>query len=409
MNPDNRSRATADQLAATFLKPLSPRQRALLAVADALTRPIVRLFPLKSGKPARAVDDILIFEPGLLGDIVMLVPFLQNLRACYPASRIALLGRSGPSETLLAKRLLDEVIAIPIPWRSQVSRWKRNNPLTLNWLRFFKDVLALRSRKFDLGFAAGWSGDFRGNVVLWLAGAKIRVGYGYAGGKHFLTDIAVPDVRRPHVVDRNLQLLSHLGIPVVPFQDALPLAEHAKASAKRLLAHQGITPQDLVVGIHPGAGAEIREWGDERFAAIANQLANRFGAKILWFSDPQKPKPLPLGLKATPLALSLPDFEATVAQCQLFICNDSGPMHLAAALKIPVIAVFGAQRPEWFGPWGEGHKVAIRPDMWCRPCADNCIFDQPYCLRLVSVDHVFQQAEQIIQNLAPSRRTATVR
>jgi len=407
MNLKSKSKSGADQLAKAFLKPLSVSQRFLLAIADVLTRPIVRFFPVKPRTKALTVESILIFEPGLLGDVMMLLPFLQNLKACYPKSRITLLGRSGSAENLLAKGLIDEMIAIPIPWRNQVSRWKRNNPLTLNWVRFFKHVFALRNRNFDLGFASGWSGDFRGNVVVWLAGARDRVGYGYAGGKYFLTDVATPDLEHPHVVDRNLQLLSHRGIPVVPFHEALPLAENMEESAKMLLTHHGISPHDLIIGIHPGAGAEIREWGDERFAEVASRLTSRFGAKVIWFADPNKLKPLPKGLTAVPLSLGLAQFEAVLSNCKLFICNDSGPMHLAAALKVPVVAVFGAQRPEWFGPWGEGHRVVIRHDVWCRPCADNCIFDEPHCLRLISVDLVMNQAEQALKNLTPSYKATT--
>lgn len=406
---DQKNNTTKDRerLAQTFLKPLATRYRLFLGIADTILRPMALHFPARSSAESGSSENILIFDPGLLGDMMMLVPFLQNLAAYYPKSRICLFGRPGVADTLLAKGLIHELLPVSIPWGHQASRWKRNNPLSFNWLRFFKNVYGLRNRHFDLGFASGWGGDLRGNFVLWLAGVNKRVGYGYAGGKYFLSDIATPDLGRPHVVDRNLQLLSHLGIPVVPFHEALPLAENVEESVKGLLTQHGISSQDLIIGIHPGAGAKIREWGDERFAEVANRLTSRFGAKVIWFVDPHKPKPLPKGLNVVPLSLSLSELEAVLSNCKLFICNDSGPMHLAAALKVPVVAIFGAQRPEWFGPWGEGHRVVIRNDVWCRPCADNCIFDEPHCLRLISVDQVMNQAEQALKNLTPSYRAAT--
>jgi heptosyltransferase-1/heptosyltransferase-2 len=72
------------------------------------------------------------------------------------------------------------------------------------------------------------------------------------------------------------------------------------------------------------------------------------------------------------------------------LCNDSGPMHLANLLRVPVVAVFGAQRPDWFGPRGPDDRVVIRPEFSCRPCFDYCIFDRPYCLRTISTDEVYQ-------------------
>src|SRR5882724_13067045 len=189
-----------ERLAQTFLKPLAKRYRAFIKIADSVLAPLTYFFPIKSEAKSNRVDTILIFDSGLLGDMMMLVPFLQNLTAYYPKSRICLFGRPSVADALLAKGLILELIPVSIPWGHQASRWKRNSPLSLNWLRFFKSIYALRTRNFDLGFASGWGGDLRGNFVLWLAGVKKRVGYGYAGGKYFLTDVATPDLERPHVV-----------------------------------------------------------------------------------------------------------------------------------------------------------------------------------------------------------------
>ena len=79
---------------------------------------------------------------------------------------------------------------------------------------------------------------------------------------------------------------------------------------------------------------------------------------------------------------------AVLKRCRLFICNDSGPMHISTALGVPVVAVFGPTEPLWFGPLGPDNRIVIQSGFWCRPCFDYCLFDQPYCLRTISVESV---------------------
>ena len=104
------------------------------------------------------------------------------------------------------------------------------------------------------------------------------------------------------------------------------------------------------------------------------------------------------------MALSLPlrEFMAVLSQCSMFLCNDSGPMHIATALNVPVVALFGPTEPAWFGPLGPQDQIVIRPGFWCRPCFDYCLFDQPYCLRTISVQDVYQTAHKMLDLLLPS-------
>jgi heptosyltransferase-2 len=371
-------------------------------------RPLTHLFGSNSAKSLGQVEKILVFDPGGLGDMMLLLPFLQNLRACFPGSRVTLLGNIGAGAYLLECGMIDESIELRVPWR-HASRWKKLNPFSLCWLRFLRRVFRLRKQGFDLAFAAGWGGDFRGNLVIWLAGAERRVGYAYGGGGFLLTDIAQPDLAHPHVADRNLHLLDEIGFPRMSDVEAFHITPDEERAASDLLAQYGVTKEDLAIGVHPGARSAIREWGDERFAEVARVAAEKFGAKILWFRDPAKPRPVPAGLNAIPLTLTFRQLAAVLARCQLFLCNDSGPMHVAAALKVPVVAVFGPQRPEWFGPYGPGQRVVIRQDIWCRPCADNCIFEQPYCLRLISADQVTQAVTDGLNELGQSYRCVGAR
>jgi heptosyltransferase-2 len=382
-----------EQIARILLKPGAWHHRYSISALEAVLWLLLWFFktPPVTGL---GVNRVLVYELGALGDIVLLAPFLHRLRAHLPTARIVVAGRPGGGSLLFEQGLIDEWIPLDIP-------------SSLSWLRLFRRAFGLRKRQFDLAFAVGWRGDFKGNLVIWLAGARRRVGYGYAGGGFLLTDVVPPDLSRPHVADRNMQLLDHLGLPPLRDGDILGVSPQDEEFAAELMAKHGIAREDLVIGVHPGAGSRAREWGVERFAEVARAAAEKFGAKILWFSDPVKPEPAPANLEAISLTLPLRQFAAVVYRCHVFVCNDSGPMHLAAALKVPVVAVFGPQRPEWFGPYGEGHRVVIRNDIWCRPCGDQCRWKEPYCMRLIPVEQVMHQVEDVLKNAASrSLRTA---
>jgi len=104
------------------------------------------------------------------------------------------------------------------------------------------------------------------------------------------------------------------------------------------------------------------------------------------------------GPNIIPVSLPLRQFLAVLSRCRLFVCNDSGPMHMAGALGVPVVAVFGPTQPEWFGPLGSRHRVVIRRDVWCRPCADHCLFEEPYCLRLIPVEQVMEAVTEVMES-----------
>ena len=108
-------------------------------------------------------------------------------------------------------------------------------------------------------------------------------------------------------------------------------------------------------------------------------FANRMFCQVLWFEDGGQTTPARDQDQFIRVSLPLRRFMSVLAQCRMLICNDSGPMHIATALNVPVVAVFGPTEPAWFGPLGQDHHVVIRPEFWCRPCFDYCLFDQPYC------------------------------
>lgn len=359
-----------------------------------MLRPIVNIVDGPLRDTGKEPQTILVLEYWYLGDLAMLTPFLKNLRLHYPAAHVALLASPRVLPLLEGQRLVDEVIAVNVPWTQHMSRWKKY--LSRHWVEFFRCVRALRARRFDWGFAG--RGDIRENVILWLAGVKRRVGYGFGYGGSLLTDIATPDLERPHHIDRWLRLLEHIGKPVLDRRPELKVMPEEKREAWRLLKSFGLNKDDILVGVHAGARNPVRQWGEQNFFEVAEKLAASYPVKILWFHEPGSPNP-PSRSGLIPVALPLRQFLAVVSECRLLVCNDTGPMHLASAVGVPVVAVFGPGMSAWWGPQSAGSRVVVHEGVWCRPCLDYCIFDQPYCLRAISVDKVLKASIEVLQHI----------
>jgi heptosyltransferase-2 len=257
-------------------------------------------------------------------------------------------------------------------------------------VRLARALRDVRRREFDVALSG--RGDLRDNFILWLTGTRRRIGYGFLGGGFLLTEQAMPDLARPHRSDCWLRLLEHLGKEVGDRRPRLRLSLEEEIFATEYTAKLGIGQDDLVIGVHPGARIRTRQWGIENFRAVAENLVSHYPAKILWFLDPVEEMPHDTPQSFLRIALPLRQFMAVLARCNLLICNDSGPMHIAAALGVPTVGVFGPTEPAWFGPVSEQSKIVMHPSFWCRPCADRCIFDQPYCLRTISVEQVLEAA-----------------
>jgi heptosyltransferase-2 len=383
---------------ASFLK-MSPRKWKLVRAAEGGIRLVLPLLPQpkKPGDAGEPPSSILVMEFWNLGDLAILVPFLRNLRRSYPEARISLLVNAGLASFLEGQGLVDEFIAVRVPSVQHHSRWKKYNPLSRDWISFARTLRAVRKRQFD--WAISGRMDLRDNFLLWLSGAARRIGYGLGGGGFLLTDRVTPDLSRTHRADIWLQLLDALGKPTNRDLGSMRLSANQLASAQLFLKRKGIPSDAFLIGIHPGARFAVRRWGDERFAEVARDLLTESDAHILWFSDPGNPSVAPPLERCHAVSLEFRSFLAVLSRCRLLICNDSGPMHVANLLGVPVVAVFGPQKPEWFGPRGPKDRVVIRPEFWCRPCFDYCIFDQPYCLRAVTPEQARDAAGEVIKEV----------
>jgi len=382
---------------AHFLK-MTPRKWRLVRMFESLMRMVLPLLPSPpSPHPASTQPRrILVIEYWNLGDLAILVPFLRSLRRNFPDARISLLVNASFASFLDGQGIVDEFIPIRVPWAQHFNRWKKYNPFSSHWISFARAILALRAQQFDWAFSGRM--DVRDNFLLWLSNARCRVGYGLGGGGLFLTDRISPDLSRPHRADIWLQLVRTANERFDMAPSGFRLAHSDLASARSFLAARGIPADAFLVGVHPGARIATRRWGDARFAEVARQTHCTTTAHILWFSEPGDSSEAPSLERIHTVKLDFRLFLAVLSFCRLLVCNDSGPMHFANLLGVPVVAIFGPQNPTWFGPRGPRDQVVIRPEMWCRPCFDYCVFDQPYCLRTITPAEVISSVQKALQH-----------
>jgi ADP-heptose:LPS heptosyltransferase len=402
---------SSEQAARASLLKMTRRKWRLVRAAERGIRLVLPLLPqpAKRGDAGEPPSSILVVEYWNLGDLAILVPFLRNLRARFPAAKISLLVNDSLKTFLKGQELVDEFIPVRVPWAQHFSRWKKYNPFSRQWLSLIRVIWALRKRQFDWVFSGRM--DPRDNLLLWLSGAARRIGYGLGGGGFLLTDRVAPDLSHPHRADIWLHLLDALGKPADRDLGGFRLTAGELASAQLFLQERGIPSDAFVVGVHPGARIATRRWGDERFAEVVRKLLDEADAHILWFSEPGAPSAAPDHERCHPVTLEFRAFLGVLSLCRLLVCNDSGPMHIANLLSVPVVAVFGSTNPVWFGPRGEQDRIVIRPEFWCRPCFDYCIFDEPHCLRTITPGQVIASVREAIPELwaEPSQTIRTIR
>src|SRR5258708_2791127 len=367
-NGFERSRFEANGEAAAraiFLK-MPPWKWRLVCAFEGVLRLILPMLPARASQASPAQPrTILVVEYWNLGDLAILVPFLRNLRARFPRAKISLLVNASLKTFLEGQELVDEFIPVRVPWAQHFSRWKKYNPLSVHWISFTRTILGIRKRQFDWGISGRM--DVRDNFLLWLSGAARRIGYGLGGGGFLLTDRVAPDLPRPHRADIWLHLLDAAAKPPHRDLSGFHLGSADFVSAESFLRERGISSGAFLICVHPGARIAVRRWGNEQLAEVARHILKENDAHILWFSDPGDPSDAPRFERCHALSLEFRSFLAVLSLCRLLICNDSGPMHLAGLLGVPVVAVFGAQKTQWVGPRGAADRVVVQAGFWCPP------------------------------------------
>jgi heptosyltransferase-2 len=334
--------------------------------------------------PVHGPGRILAIKLADLGDLLTITPALQALRATYPSARIDLLVPPSSASLLNGAAYIDEILSFDkFPFDRK--RGLLNVQRLANTARF---LLGLRLAKYDTivlfhHFATRW-GTFKFAVLSMAVGSRVRVGLD--NGRGYFLNLRTPDLGfgAMHEVDYWLKVVELLGADRhAGWRPHIPINDQSCSVIADLLTDNGINRATPLVAIHPGAGwySRARIWPVEGFARVARGLMESHGVTVVIVGGPDEQE---IAERLEALAgdsgcvlnlvgrTSIAETAALLAQCDLFVGNDSGPMHIAAAVGTPVVAMFG---PSNIGAWGpyspEGERsphTVVSRDLPCMPC-----------------------------------------
>ncbi|MBI2876893.1 MAG: lipopolysaccharide heptosyltransferase II [Candidatus Tectomicrobia bacterium] len=346
---------------------------------------------------------ILIIKPSALGDVIHALPLLKLLRGHYPQAQIAWLVNRELQGLLEGHPDLDRIF----PFERRV--WGERGRLSRTLREFAALIRQLRQARFDL--ALDVQGLLRSGLIGYLSGAPHRLGFANAreGSPLFYTQKAAVPPGEVHAVERYLCLLSALGIATGAEGDregplsldfTFPLGEADRLYARGLL--EGRRAGSSLILMSPGARWESKRWPPEHFAWLADLLSERERATVALIGSPAETplaESIRAQMKTAPLLLtgrtSLKQLAALMEAADLLVTNDSGPMHLAAALGTPVLALFGPTSPRRTGPYGVGHRV-LQKTLPCIPCFKRQCPEDHRCLRGLGVKEVLEAVRELI-------------
>ena len=308
---------------------------------------------------------ILLIRLSALGDVIRTLPLLAPLRHRFPLARISWLCELAQQPVVAPQPLVDEVLIFP---RRDLARALSSGRLARVALRSRSVVRELRRRRFDIVLDA--QGTYKSGILMRLSGAPLRIGFARGAAKEYLPGAAnrlvTPVPPRQSRVDKALALLGPLEADPSRARAELPVVEELARQAAGIWAEEGAGARVI---LSPGASSrqDYKRWPADRFAAVGAGLAAA-GARVRVAWGPGEE-----GLAAQVESLSggtaqrlpptsLPLLAETLRAADLFIGNDSGPMHLAWLVGTPVVAIYGPTDPILNAPWGSGHRQVALPE-----------------------------------------------
>lgn len=342
-----------------------------------------------------------------IGDVLLMVPTIRAFRDAFPRAQMTALVNAGTEEMLTGNPLLDEILVFNPGWKSL--------PLGQKFSAEAKFLGQVRRRRFDL--AINMTEGDRGAFLCLASGARYKIGLYHPDRtlwwKRRIYDqmVRIPDWRA-HIVEQNLEFARSLGLHPRDTRLAIYYSTEDDLSLTRLLEAEGIQPGDTLVHVHPTSRWLFKCWRDDGVARVVDELAGRAGVRVVLTSGGEEKEIEKIGrivnlCQTRPANLAgrttLKQLAALSARARLFIGVDTAPMHIAAAVGTPVIALFGPSGEFNWGPWGQGHHV-IKKDFTCRPCGeDGCQGSKKSrCLDEITAEEVLNAAFHSLELSAPA-------
>jgi heptosyltransferase-2 len=336
------------------------------------------------------IEKVLIRSANWVGDGVMSLPAIASVRLTFPRAKISILAKPRVADLFHKNPAVDQVFLYESPGIHQGLRGK--------WR------LARQLKKEGFELAVLLQNAFEAALISFLAGIPRRAGYDRDGRGLLLTHPVAVDrkMKKAHQIDYYLGLVESLGFHRPERIPSLKVSKEGQEEAGQMLQSLGLKDSPGLVGISPGATyGSAKQWFPERYGALADRIARNLGASVLIFGNEGDKKVASQVCQNARVPLidltgmtTLGQAVALISRCRLFVTNDSGLMHVAAALGIPVIAIFGSTDPERTGPLGAVCRV-VRKSVPCAPCLKPECPEDRRCMGLISVDEVYEEIRSI--------------
>jgi lipopolysaccharide heptosyltransferase II len=346
---------------------------------------------------------ILVIKLSSLGDIVHALPAVSVLRQRFPHARLTWLVKEVWAPILEGNPDIDDILSVNVSWQ--------------NWPTIIR---TLRSGQFDL--VVDFQGLFRSGILGALTGAQTRVGFARAreGATWFYTHLVPLPEAKPstwrllevHAVDRNLAITTFLG-----GHSSTPMFHLPEFSADRLIIETmlhdaNVQDHEHLIALAPWTRSVMKSWPLRRFGDLATELVKWPNTRVVILGGPseiaaagQFDRLVPQGLVNLVGRLSLRQLPSLLRRMHLLIGNDSAPLHLAAGVGIPVLAIFGPTHPKATGPYPLKSHTVLRTDLPCSPCGSRKCRNPNYleCVESISLEHLLREVKVIVGSISSRR------
>jgi heptosyltransferase-2 len=338
------------------------------------------------------IKRLLIRSTNWIGDAVMTTPAVRAIRKSFPNTHISLLAKPWVAPVFKNSEHIDQLLIYDDEGRHKGISGKFRLARDLKKYRF--DAAILLQNAFEAAF------------ITFLAGIPLRIGYNRDARQMLLTH-AIPcsnNIKNEHQTKYYLNILKGIEIEAENQDLYLKLDQNDRSRSEQILHENGISMDDTIVGINPGATyGPAKQWPYDRFARLADRVQTFSESRVIIFGGPDDKdlgERISKKMLRPPVDLSgktsLGEAMALIEKCAIFITNDSGLMHVAAALNVPLVAIFGSTNPVATGPLGINSRVVQIP-MECSPCLKpECPKDHLNCMALIGVDMVFDVVKEML-------------
>jgi ADP-heptose:LPS heptosyltransferase len=347
----------------------------------------------------QAAQRVLLIRLDNLGDVLVTTPAIHAVRQSLPAAELTLLASPVGAQVGRLDPDLDDVIVYDAPWMDPWSELPQEPE------REQAMIASIAERRFDgaIIFTSYHQSSLPAAYLCYLAGIPLRAAASIDGPGSLLTTRHKHPERMMHEVERGLDLVGALGMTTDETDLVLEVPDGVQDELSNLLATREVDPGKPLVVIHPGCSMPARTYPWEMYASVADELIERLDVSVV-LTGAEAERGLVervqarMARRAVAVAgdLSFPAFCGLIETADLTITNNTGPMHISAAVKTPVIALFALTNPpEQWGPWHVRQRQLYH-DVPCRICYQRSCPYGHECLRLVSPSMVIDAAAEML-------------